>query len=650
MPAVTLPDGSVRQVPEHTTVADVVGMIGAGLARAAVAAELNEQPVDLCEPITTDASLRVWTAKDDKGLEVIRHSCAHLLGHAVKQLYPEAKMSIGPVIENGFYYDIDYPSGFTPEDMERLQKRMDELARSDYPVVREIVTADQARKAFTERGESYKLEIIDDIPPGERIALYHHQEYTDMCRGPHVPNTRCLRHFRLTRLAGAYWRGDERNVMLQRIYGTAWASGEDLKQHLHRLEEARRRDHRLLGRRLNLFHFQDEAPGMVFWHPNGWCIFRIVQQYIRDLVTAHGYDEVHTPQMLDHSLWEKSGHWDKFGDMIFTVHSEQRDYAIKPMNCPAHVQIYNQTIHSYRDLPLRMAEFGVVHRNEPSGTLHGLLRARRFTQDDAHIFCTPAQLADEVQHFLHLTRTAYAAFGFEDVEVALSTRPEQRVGSDEQWDRAEQALADVLDSAGGPWQTHPGEGAFYGPKIELVLRDSMGRLWQCGTAQVDFSMPERLGACYIDADSRRCTPVIVHRAILGSLERFIGILLEHHAGALPVWLAPVQAVVLSLTIDQQEQASAVARHLQELGCRVSCDLRNETIGLKIREHAIQKVPYQLIIGPREASRGDVSVRSREQGDLGTLALNDFGQRLCAEAIPPRIDLSRSSRASEVHAD
>jgi len=630
MPTITLADGTQRSYDGPVTVTQVAGDIGPGLARAAIAGDVDGRLVDACVALEQDASLRILTARATDGLEIIRHSCAHLLGHAVKQLYPEAKMAIGPVVEHGFYYDIDYPQPFTPEDMAAIEQRMQELGRRNYQVIRTPVSRERAREVFTERDEPYKLEIIDAIAEDESIALYQHQEYVDMCRGPHVPNTRHLRHFRLTRLAGAYWRGDSRNKMLQRIYGIAWADRRSLEQHLARLEEAARRDHRKLGARLDLFHLQPEAPGMVFWHPRGWALYRLVEGYIRELLDARGYHEVHTPQLLDRTLWERSGHWDKFGGMIFTTHSEHRDYAIKPMNCPAHVQIFNQGLKSYRDLPLRLAEFGVVHRNEPSGTLHGLLRARRFTQDDAHIFCTEEQLREEVGALIELTFGAYRDFGFDQVDIALSTRPEQRVGSDAEWDRAEQALMQAATAAGLEWTLQAGEGAFYGPKIEFVLHDSIGRSWQCGTVQLDFSMPGRLGAGYVAGDGSEQVPVMIHRAILGSLERFIGILIEHHAGALPLWLAPLQAVVLSLTERQAGYAGEVLAALRAQGLRVEADLRNETVGLKIREHAMQKIPYQLIVGAREQEQRTVAVRARH-GDLGAMTPEQVASRLLEEA-------------------
>ena len=631
MPTITLPDGTRRDYERPVTVMQIASDIGAGLARAAVAGTVNGRLVDTVEEVAEDAEVRIVTARDQEGIEVVRHSCAHLMGHAIKQLYPEARMTIGPVIEDGFYYDVDYRRSFTPEDVEAIERHMHELGKRDYDVVREVVARERARKVFSQRDEPYKLEIIAGIPEGETIALYHHQEYVDMCRGPHVPNTRHLRHFRLTRLAGAYWRGDSSNKMLQRIYGTAWPDRASLKDYLQRLQEAERRDHRKWGARLGLFHFQSEAPGMAFWHPRGRQLFRLVEGYMRDLLAGRGYLEVETPQVIDRSLWETSGHWDKFGQMIFTTRSERRDYAIKPMNCPAHVQIFNQGLKSYRDLPLRLMEFGVVHRNEPSGTLHGLLRARRFTQDDAHVFCTEEQLAGEVATLIDLTFTVYRAFGFERADVFLSTRPERRVGTDAQWDRSERALTKALEAHGLDWTLQPGEGAFYGPKIDFVLRDSLGRRWQCGTIQLDFSIPERLGADYVAADGTRQVPVMIHRAILGSLERFIGVLIEHHGGALPPWLAPVQAVVLPLTEVQAGYAGEVLERLRDRGLRVEGDLRNETIAYRIREHAMQRIPYQLVVGPREREAGTVAVRRRGTGgDLGTMALSAFIRHLEGE--------------------
>ncbi len=635
MPRIKLPDGSERCYAEPVTVAQVARDIGAGLGRAALAGSVDGRLVDACVSLDDDAELRVITARDLEGVEIIRHSCAHLLGQAVKQLFPQARLAIGPVVEDGFYYDIDHERPFIPEDMAALERRMCELVRRDYDVLRELVEVEGARAVFRERGEDYKLELLRELPGDERVALYHHEEYVDMCRGPHVPNTRHLRHFRLTRLAGAYWRGDSSRRMLQRIYGTAWGDKAALEAYLRRLEEARKRDHRKLGPHLGLFHLQPEAPGMVFWHARGWTLYRLVLEHIRARLEKHAYLEVHTPQILDRALWERSGHWDKFGELMFVIRLDERDFAVKPMNCPAHVQIYKQGLKSYRDLPLRMSEFGIVHRNEPSGTLHGLLRARRFTQDDAHIFCTEEQLRAEVKVLLELTLQVYRDFGFEEVELAFSTRPERRVGSDAQWDAAEQALREAVENSGLEYRLQPGEGAFYGPKVEFVLADSIGRRWQCGTVQLDFSMPERLGASYVAEDGTRRAPVMIHRAILGSLERFIGILLEHYAGALPVWLAPVQAVVLSLTDRERAYAEAAVVVLRARGGRVDCDLRNETIQFKIREHARQKIPYLLVAGAREARAGTLEVRERGGARLGPMTPNDFSDLLVrnAAAVP-----------------
>lgn len=621
MPQITLPDGNTKSFDHPITVAEVAQSIGPGLAKAAIAGRVNGELVDACVAIENDADLSIITNKDEEGLEIIRHSFAHLVGHAVKQLFPTAKMAIGPVIENGFYYDIEYERSFTPEDMEAIEKRIDELIHEDYDVVRKVVSRQEAIDAFTQRGEDYKVEIASEIPDGEIIALYHHQEYTDMCRGPHVPNTRHLRAFKLTKLAGAYWRGDSNNKMLQRIYGTAWPDKKQLKQYIKRIEEAEKRDHRRLGKQMNLFHFQEEAPGMVFWHARGWELYRIVEQYIRRKLAKYEYDEVHTPQVLDRSLWEKSGHWDKFGDMIFSTQSENREYAVKPMNCPGHVQIFNQGLKSYRDLPYKIAEFGTVHRNEPSGTLHGLMRARRFVQDDAHIFCTEDQLQQEVATLIDLTFEVYADFGFTDIELALSTRPEQRVGEEALWDKAEHSLQVALENKGLKYKLQPGEGAFYGPKIEFTLRDCIGRVWQCGTIQVDFSMPGRLDASYVSEDGSRQVPVMIHRAILGSMERFIGILIEHHAGSLPLWLAPVQAVVLNITDKQAPMVREVQKRLVNEGFRAILDLRNEKIGYKIREHTIQRIPYLLVIGDREVETQSVAVRTRQGEDRGVMSLD-----------------------------
>ena len=618
MPTITLPDGTRKTYTDPVTVQQVAESVGPGLAKATIAGRINGQLADACVSITEDASVEIVTSKDPDGVDIIRHSFAHLMGHAIKQLYPAAKMAIGPVIENGFYYDVDYERPFTPEDLEVIEQRMHELIVQDYDVVREVVSRATAVSTFADRNEGYKVEIASEIPDDEIIALYHHQEYTDMCRGPHVPNTRHLRAFKLTRLAGSYWRGDSRNKMLQRIYGTAWADKKQLRHHLEQLEEARKRDHRKLGKQMDLFHFQDEAPGMVFWHERGLILYQQVESYIRDKIRAYGYQEVSTPQILDRRLWEKSGHWDKFGSMIFATQSENREYAIKPMNCPGHVQIYNQGLKSYRDLPLKLSEFGLVHRNEPSGTLHGLLRGRRFVQDDAHIFCTRAQLAREVRELIQLTFDVYRDFGFENIELALSTRPEQRVGEDSLWDEAEEALQRVLEDQDLEYKLQPGEGAFYGPKIEFTLRDSIGRVWQCGTIQVDFSMPGRLDATYVAEDGSRQVPVMIHRAILGSLERFIGILIENYAGDLPFWLAPVQAVLLNITDQQADYVDSMQEMLKNQGFRVISDLRNEKIGFKIREHTLAHIPFMLVAGNREVNANQLAVRTRSGKDLGSM--------------------------------
>ncbi len=625
MPQITLPDGNIKSFDAPVTVAEVAQSIGPGLAKATIAGRVNGELIDACVAIEEDATLAIITSKDEEGVEIIRHSFAHLVGHAVKQMYPEAKMAIGPVVDNGFYYDIDCDHSFTPEDLQAIEKRIQDLIKQDYDVIRTVVSRDDAVAAFKARNEDYKVEIASAIPDGEIVALYQHEEYTDMCRGPHVPNTRHLRAFKLTKLAGAYWRGDSDNKMLQRIYGTAWADKKQLKAYLTRIEEAEKRDHRRLGKQMDLFHFQEEAPGMVFWHDRGWQLYRLVEGYIRKQLEQHDYHEVHTPQVLDRSLWERSGHWDKFGDMIFTTNSENRDYAVKPMNCPGHVQIFNQGLKSYRDLPYRLSEFGIVHRNEPSGTLHGLMRARRFVQDDAHIFCTENQLQSEVATLIELTFAVYAEFGFENIELALSTRPEQRVGSDEAWDKAEEGLKVALENKGLAYKLQPGEGAFYGPKIEFTLRDSLDRTWQCGTIQVDFSMPGRLDASYISEEGNREVPVMIHRAILGSLERFIGILIEHHGGNFPLWLAPVQAVILNITDAQAEYAKKVQKFLQDEGLRVIIDLRNEKIGRKIREHTIQRVSLQLVIGDREVETQTVAVRTLKGEDKGSVDLQTLRQ-------------------------
>jgi len=623
MPGITLPDGSKRQFDHPVTVIDVAEAIGPGLAKATLAGEVNGRLVDASHEITDDADLRIITDRDEEGLEIIRHSCAHLMAQAVKELFPEAQVTIGPVIENGFYYDFAYERPFTPEDIKAIEKKMNELAQKDFVVQRSVMGRDEAVKFFRDMGEEYKAEIIESIPANEELSLYKQGEFIDLCRGPHVPGTGKLKAFKLMKVAGAYWRGDSGNEMLQRIYGTAWGNKKDLKAYLHRLEEAEKRDHRKLGRKQDLFHFQEEAPGMVFWHPNGWTIYKIIRDYVSNKMRTNGYQEIHTPQMADRSLWERSGHWDKFQDDMFTTQSENREYAIKPMNCPCHIQVFNQGLKSYRDLPLRLAEFGSCIRNEPSGTLHGLMRARYFTQDDAHIFCTEDQIQSEVANFIDLLFEVYHDFGFDGVIIKLSTRPEQRVGSDEVWDKAEKALEVALNDKNLDWELQPGEGAFYGPKIEFSLRDCLDRIWQCGTIQVDFSMPERLGATYVDEHSQKQVPVMLHRAILGSMERFIGILIEENAGSLPAWLAPVQAVVISISENHVDYAKKVAESLKNQGLRAETDLRNETIGLKIREHAMQRIPYQLVVGAREQENNTVAVRTRSGDDLGAMSEHAF---------------------------
>jgi threonyl-tRNA synthetase len=631
MPTVTLPDGSRREFDQPVSIRDVAADIGPGLARAALAGRVNGALVDTSHIIDGDVELAIITGRDQEALELMRHDAAHVMAQAVQELYPGTQVTIGPAIEDGFYYDFAREEPFSPEDLEKIEARMHEIVKRDLPLEREVWDRDEAMRVFGEIGESYKVEIIRDIPEGEDITVYRQGDWFDVCRGPHLPSTGKLGNgFKLMKLAGAYWRGDSRNAMLQRIYGTAWRDRKELKTYLHRLEEAEKRDHRKLGKAMDLFHTQEEAPGMVFWHDNGWQIYLVVQEYIRGMLRQHGYQEVHTPQVLDRSLWEKSGHWDKFGDMIFTTHSEHRDFAIKPMNCPAHIQIYNQGLKSYRDLPLRLAEFGSCHRNEPSGTLHGLMRVRNFVQDDAHIFCTEEQILGEVVDFIDLLFRVYADFGFEDISVKLSTRPEQRVGEDALWDKAEQALEDALEHKGLPFDLQPGEGAFYGPKIEFNLRDCLSRVWQLGTIQLDFSMPGRLDAHYIAEDGSKQVPVMLHRAILGSLERFIGILIEHYAGAMPLWLAPVQAVVLNITDRQAEYARKVEESLKNQGLRVKSDLRNEKIGFKIREHTIQRVPYLLVVGDREMESGTVAVRTRGGMDLGSLELETLARGLNGE--------------------
>jgi len=630
MPVITLPDGSRRAFDKPVSVHEIAADIGPGLVKAALAGQIDGKLVDTSFIVDRDVSLAIVTGRDQQGLEIIRHSCAHLLAHAVKELFPEAQVTIGPVIEDGFYYDFAFDRPFTPEDLEAIEAKMEELAGRDFPVIREVMERDDAVDFFRELGEEYKAEIIASIPANEELSLYRQDSFIDLCRGPHVPSTGKIPAFKLTKVAGAYWRGDSRNEMLQRIYGTAWANKKDLKAYLHRIEEAEKRDHRKIAKKLNLFHMQEEAPGMVFWHPRGWSIYKTIEQYMSALQRHHGYREIRTPQLVDFTLWEKSGHADKFGDDMFALKSEERDFAIKPMNCPCHVQVYNQGLKSHRDLPLRLAEFGSCHRNEPSGSLHGLMRVRGFTQDDAHIFCMESQIQSEVSDFIDFLHEVYADFGFDEVIYRLSTRPEKRVGADEVWDKAEKALADALDSKRLPWELLPGEGAFYGPKIEFSLKDCIGRIWQLGTIQVDFSMPGRLDAQYVAEDGSRQVPVMLHRAILGSFERFIGIMIEHYEGAFPVWLAPEQAVVLNITDKHAEFARDVVDSLQHKGFRVINDLRNEKIGYKIREHTIQRVPYLLVVGDREVETQTVAVRTRAGKDLGSLSLEAIASRLAED--------------------
>ncbi|MDI1229805.1 MAG: threonine--tRNA ligase [Methylobacter sp.] len=630
MPVITLPDGSKREYAHAVTVMDVASSIGSGLAKATLAGKVNGNLVDASTLIDQDATLQLITAKDDDGITVIRHSTAHLLAQAVKQLFPSAQVTIGPVIENGFFYDFAYERPFTPDDLSAIEKKMAQLVAEDYPINRSVLSRDEAVKFFRNIGEAYKAEIIESIPANEDLSLYEQGGFTDLCRGPHVPSTGKLKSFKLMKIAGAYWRGNSDNEMLQRIYGTAWGDKKELQAYLHRLEEAEKRDHRKLAKTLDLFHSQEEAPGMVFWHEKGWVIYQQVEQYIREKLRVNGYGEVKTPQVVDRSLWERSGHWEKFGEMIFTTHSENRDYAIKPMNCPCHVQIYNQGLKSYRDLPIRLAEFGSCHRNEPSGTLHGLMRVRNFVQDDAHIFCTEAQIQDEVSTFIDMLFDVYKDFGFEEVIIKLSTRPENRVGDDSVWDKAENALELALNTKALKWDLQPGEGAFYGPKIEFSLKDCIGRVWQCGTIQVDFSMPGRLDATYIAEDGSKQVPVMLHRAILGSLERFIGILIEHHAGTFPLWLSPVQVVILNITDRHAEYASQIMLDLEKQGMRVKLDLRNEKIGFKIREHSMQRVPYIVIIGDKELEQQNITVRTQKGDDLGSLTIHEFTERLKQE--------------------
>ena len=626
---ITLPDGSVRQYESPVTVAQIAASIGAGLAKATVAGKVNGKLVDACDPITEDSTVQIITPKDQEGVEIIRHSCAHLVGHAVKQLYPNAKMVIGPVIEEGFYYDIATEKPFTPEDVVAIEARMKELIAQDYDVIKIMTPRAETIKIFQDRGEEYKLRLIDDMPEVEAMGMYHHQEYVDMCRGPHVPNTRFLKNFKLTKLAGAYWRGDSNNEMLQRIYGTAWATKDELKDYIQRIEEAEKRDHRKLGKQLDLFHLQDEAPGMVFWHPKGWALWQTIEQHMRKELNAAGYKEVKTPQIMDKTFWEKSGHWDNYKDNMFVTSSEKREYAVKPMNCPGHVQIFNNGLRSYRDLPMRLAEFGSCHRNEPSGALHGLMRVRGFVQDDAHIFCTEDQIVSEARAFNELLVRIYKQFGFHDVSVKLSLRPEKRAGSDDVWDKAEQGLREALTACGVEWDELPGEGAFYGPKIEYHVKDALGRSWQCGTLQLDFVLPERLDAEYVTENNDRARPVMLHRAILGSLERFIGILIENHAGSFPLWLAPVQMVIMNITENQADYCREVAAKLQAAGFRVELDLRNEKIGYKIRDNSQYRFPYQIVVGDKEKQENKVAVR-RKAEDLGSLNVDDFIAQLQQE--------------------
>ena len=624
MPIITLPDGSQRQLDHPVSVLEVAQNIGAGLAKATIAGRVNGERRDACDIIEQDSTLEIITAKDEDGLEIIRHSTAHLLGHAIKQLFPDVKMAIGPTIDNGFYYDIDLDRSLTQEDLDALEKRMLELAKTNYDVVKKRVSWQEARDTFEVRSEPYKMAILDEnIAKTDSPALYHHEEYIDMCRGPHVPNMRFCHHFKLMKVAGAYWRGDSKNKMLQRIYGTAWADKKQLTDYLHRLEEAAKRDHRKIGKALDLYHMQEEAPGMVFWHNDGWTIFRELETFVRTKLKEYDYQEVKGPFMMDRVLWEKTGHWQNYGDLMFTTQSENREYAIKPMNCPGHVQIFNQGLKSYRDLPIRMAEFGSCHRNEPSGSLHGLMRVRGFTQDDAHIFCTEDQIESEVTSCIKMVYDIYSTFGFQNIQVKLSTRPEKRIGADDMWDRAEAGLAAALAHNGLEYEIQEGEGAFYGPKIEFALRDCLDREWQCGTIQLDFALPGRLNASYVAEDNDRRTPVMIHRAILGSIERFIGIITEEYAGFFPAWLAPVQAIVMNITDSQADYVQKVVKQLSDAGLRVKADLRNEKVGFKIREHTLRRVPYMLVCGDKEIAEGKIAVRTRKGTDLGSFSVEEF---------------------------
>lgn len=639
MPIITLPDGSKREFDRPVSVLEVAQDIGAGLAKATIAGRVNGERRDACDIINEDANLEIITAKDEDGLEIIRHSCAHLLGHAIKQLFPDVKMAIGPTIENGFYYDVDLDRSLTQEDIDAIEKRMLELAKTNYDVIKTPVSWQEARDTFEKRGEPYKMAILDEnIERTATPALYHHEEYIDMCRGPHVPNMRFCHNFKLMKVAGAYWRGDSKNKMLQRIYGTAWADKKQLAEYLTRLEEAAKRDHRKIGKALDLYHMQEEAPGMVFWHNDGWTIFRELETFVRTKLKEYDYQEVKGPFMMDRVLWEKTGHWQNYGDLMFTTQSENREYAIKPMNCPGHVQIFNQGLKSYRDLPIRMAEFGSCHRNEPSGSLHGLMRVRGFTQDDAHIFCTEDQIESEVTSCIKMVYDIYSTFGFQNIQVKLSTRPEKRIGADDMWDRAEAGLAAALAHNGLEYEIQEGEGAFYGPKIEFALRDCLDREWQCGTIQLDFALPGRLNASYVAEDNDRRTPVMIHRAILGSIERFIGIITEEYAGFFPAWLAPVQAIVMNITDSQADYVQKVVKQLSDAGLRVKADLRNEKVGFKIREHTLRRVPYMLVCGDKEIAEGKVAVRTRKGADLGTFTIEEFAEILKSQVIQRELKL------------
>ena len=620
---IKFPDGNTKNFEKNISILEVAKSISNSLAKEAVAGRVNGQLKDLCVQIEQDCELEIIKKSDPDGIDIVRHSFAHLTGHAIKQMYPDAKMAIGPVIKNGFYYDIELSENLSDLSLKKIEKQIDKLIKQNYDVVREVVSPDKAIEVFQQRNENYKVEIVNEIPKDEIIALYHHQEYIDMCRGPHVPNTKFLRHFKLTKISGAYWRGDSKNKMLQRIYGTAWDTKEDLANYLTKIEEAEKRDHRKLGKQLNLFHFQETAPGMVFWHPKGWTIYQLLQKFMREINSDSGYQEINTPQILDRTLWEKSGHWDKFGEMIFTTQSEKRDYAVKPMSCPGHLQVYNQGLKSYRDLPLKLCEFGLVHRNEPSGTLHGLMRARQFVQDDAHIFCTESQLHEEITKLIKLTFKVYEKLGFENIKVALSTRPEKKVGSDDIWNKSEKILEDALNENVSDFETLPGEGAFYGPKIEFTLTDSLERDWQCGTVQLDFSMPGLLEASFVDEDNVKKTPVMIHRAVLGSMERFIGILIEHYGGNLPFWLAPTQIMIASITEKHVESALKLVRDLQKSGFRCESDLRNEKIGYKIREHILSKIPYVVILGDKEVENNTISLRTYSGEEISGITTKEL---------------------------